>query len=109
MGQRSEFHLYTVIHQYTDATTGSIFRMHVDDEGFSRDFFRERDERLLTIAWNPGKAQQLRVDGVSNPALGVLRHEPVCREAKARGPLRSVLRASGSFEDDPDEVWKMGL
>jgi AraC family transcriptional regulator, transcriptional activator of pobA len=38
--------------------------MHVGNGQLARDFFRERDERLLTIAWNPGKTQHVRVDGV---------------------------------------------
>jgi AraC family transcriptional regulator, transcriptional activator of pobA len=52
-----------MVHSFTEASNAGIFRLHVKNAKLGRDFFRERDERLLTIAWNPGKAQTVQVDG----------------------------------------------
>ena len=52
-----------MIHAFADEATGGLFRMHEAEAKLARDFFRERDERLLTIAWNPGRTQHVRVDG----------------------------------------------
>ncbi len=61
MFQRNTF--APMILSFNEASNGGIFRMHVQNAALARHFFRERDERLLTIAWNTGKAQAAQVDG----------------------------------------------
>ncbi len=78
-------------HSYLEAATNGMFRLHVDEERLQRDFFRERDERLLTIAYNKGPDQIATVDG-----------EPVLVRAKAVLPL--MVNQSFTFERPTDIV-----
>lgn len=52
---------------FTEEQTGAIFYMHQLEAGFERFFFRDRKEKLLTIAWNLGPEQQVVIDGVPYP------------------------------------------
>ncbi len=55
---------------YTDAATGALFRLHVDEPTLGRDFFSESAEHPLTIIWNRGsEPQPFRLDAVPH-ALG---------------------------------------
>ncbi|MEO1254300.1 MAG: helix-turn-helix domain-containing protein [Bacteroidota bacterium] len=45
-----------------DKKTGGIIKLTYEDEAFSRSFFREKSENVLTIAWNKGADQQVDVD-----------------------------------------------
>lgn len=49
---------------FTEEQTGAIFYMHQLEAGFERFFFRDRKEKLLTIAWNLGEKQKVVIDGV---------------------------------------------
>lgn len=55
---------------FTEEQTGAIFYMHQLEAGFERYFFRDRKEKLLTIAWNLGPEQQVIIDGVPYPFPG---------------------------------------
>lgn len=59
---------------YQDPATTGIIRLIRSEAGFFRQFFDEtiaagqahtgRQQRLLTIAWNPGSDQQITIDGI---------------------------------------------
>jgi AraC-like DNA-binding protein len=49
---------------FTEVQTGAILYMHQLEPGFERFFFRDRKEKLLTIAWNLGREQKVVIDGV---------------------------------------------
>ena len=44
---------------FTEEKTDAIFYMHQLEAGFERYFFRDRKEKLLTIAWNLGPQQKV--------------------------------------------------
>ena len=51
-------------YDFTEEKTDAIFYMHQLEAGFERYFFRDRKEKLLTIAWNLGPQQKVVIDGV---------------------------------------------
>ena len=50
-------------HEFTDSG-GSIFRLSVHEPKIQRQFFQEREESLLAIAWNRGQDQAVFIDEV---------------------------------------------
>lgn len=61
-------------HQFLEAHTGAIFYLHQLEPGFERFFFRDRKDKLLTIAWNRGSDQQVEIDGLPHrfPSMALL-------------------------------------
>jgi AraC family transcriptional regulator, transcriptional activator of pobA len=57
-----------------ETPTGGLLYLHITNEAFGRDFFKERNESILTIAWNRGSEQLVTVDGIqySFPANTIL-------------------------------------
>lgn len=54
-----------MIHQYNNNQTSAQFRLVYDEINFDRIFYgRDRRDKLLTIAWNRGGAQQVTIDNV---------------------------------------------
>lgn len=49
---------------FTEEHTDAILYLHRLEKGFERFFFRDRKEKLLTIAWNTGKDQKVEIDGL---------------------------------------------
>ena len=43
---------------------GSVFRLSINEPNLQRQFFKERDESLLAIAWNQGEDQYVIIDEV---------------------------------------------
>lgn len=52
---------------FHDAATAGLLRLVSRETDFERQFFRDRHEKLLTIAWNRGPAQRVVVDEVGYP------------------------------------------
>ena len=51
--------------KYTDNTSNADFRLVIEESSFDRKFFtRDREEKLLTIAWNRGKEQKIIIDEI---------------------------------------------
>ena len=48
-----------------EPSTGGLLYMHLGNPDFGRNFFKERAESILTIAWNRGTSQLITVDGIS--------------------------------------------
>ncbi|HWB90958.1 MAG TPA: hypothetical protein VG605_03875, partial [Puia sp.] len=54
-----------MIQQFHQGRTKALFRLVYDESTFDRVFYgKDRRERLLTIAWNRGPAQQVNIDNV---------------------------------------------
>lgn len=54
-----------MIQQFQQVQTKALFRLVYDESAFDRVFYgKDRRERLLTIAWNRGAAQQVSIDNV---------------------------------------------
>jgi AraC-like DNA-binding protein len=54
-----------MIHQYNNHQTNAQFRLVYDEANFDRVFYgRDRKDKLLTISWNRGEAQQVTIDNV---------------------------------------------
>jgi AraC family transcriptional regulator, transcriptional activator of pobA len=53
-----------VLEYYDNSTDGRLL-MSMYAPRFSRDFFRERDNRFNALIWNRGQTQTMRVDGMS--------------------------------------------
>jgi AraC-like DNA-binding protein len=54
-----------MIQQFQQRPTRALFRLVYDESAFDRIFYgKDRRERLLTIAWNRGAAQQVNIDNV---------------------------------------------
>jgi AraC-like DNA-binding protein len=49
---------------FTEEKTGAILYLHRLHPGFERMFFRDRKEKLLSIAWNTGPEQKVIIDGI---------------------------------------------
>lgn len=49
---------------FREDQTGALFYMYQLEPGFERFFFRDRKEKLLTIAWNLGEEQEVIIDDV---------------------------------------------
>lgn len=49
-------------YEYKEPAVGGQFLMAMDHPSFARYFFRERDQKLLAIVWNRGRAQTITVD-----------------------------------------------
>ncbi|HEY4289405.1 MAG TPA: helix-turn-helix domain-containing protein [Puia sp.] len=55
-----------MIQQFHQSQTRALFRLVHDESVFDRVFYgKDRRERLLTIAWNRGAAQQVNIDKVN--------------------------------------------
>jgi AraC-like DNA-binding protein len=54
-----------MIVQFEDATTQGLLRLVRDEARFGRAFFRDRTEKVLTIAWNRGPEQRVVIDEVT--------------------------------------------
>lgn len=52
-------------HIYQDNTVESVLSLRINEESFEKYFFKNRSERLLTIAWNRGEEQTAWVDEVA--------------------------------------------
>lgn len=52
-------------YQYQDNRTGGKLHLFDHPADLKRAFFQERDNRLLTIAWNTGPTQLVTIDGVA--------------------------------------------
>lgn len=50
---------------FKETATGGLLYLHQNNPDFARDFFRERHESILTIAWNRGADQTVMVDGIT--------------------------------------------
>jgi AraC family transcriptional regulator, transcriptional activator of pobA len=50
--------------EFREDSTGGVLYMHRLEKGFERFFFRDRKEKLLTIAWNTGAEQQVVIDDI---------------------------------------------
>jgi len=51
--------------KYTDNTSNADFRLVIEEPAFDRKFFnRDREDKLLTIAWNRGKEQKIIIDEI---------------------------------------------
>jgi AraC family transcriptional regulator, transcriptional activator of pobA len=48
-----------------EPATGGLLYLHISNPELGRDFFKERNESILTIAWNRGTSQSVMVDGIS--------------------------------------------
>jgi AraC family transcriptional activator of pobA len=62
-------------HQFNDHQTKALFRLVYDETNFDRVFYgKDRKDKLLTIAWNKGKEQQVNIDNVlyAFPANSIL-------------------------------------
>jgi AraC-like DNA-binding protein len=54
-----------MIHQFNHHQTKALFRLVYDEPSFDRIFYgKDRKDKLLTIAWNKGKDQQVNIDNV---------------------------------------------
>jgi AraC-like DNA-binding protein len=54
-----------MIQQFHQSQTRALFRLVYDESAFDRVFYgKDRRDRLLTIAWNRGAAQQVSIDNV---------------------------------------------
>lgn len=54
----------------TDTKTGGDLLLYKEEKGFDRLFFsRDRFNKYFTIAWNPGKSQQVIIDGTEHEFL----------------------------------------
>lgn len=54
-------------HSHQDSPTGGLLHLFDHPADLKRAFFQERDQRLLTIAWNTGPDQRVTIDGVDHP------------------------------------------
>ena len=55
-----------MIQEFYQGQSNALFRLVHDQSTFDRIFYgKDRRERLLTIAWNRGAAQQVTIDGIS--------------------------------------------
>ncbi|MBS1523824.1 MAG: helix-turn-helix domain-containing protein [Bacteroidetes bacterium] len=55
-----------MIQEFYQGQSKALFRLVHDESTFDRVFYgKDRKERLLTIAWNRGDAQQVNIDGIS--------------------------------------------
>lgn len=55
-----------MIYRHNNPNTGAECNMIVEEPGFDRTFYgRDRHNKLLTIAWNPGPASTVTIDGVN--------------------------------------------
>ena len=63
-----------MLYAYHELKTGGVLNLICNERTFERQFFRDRSERLLTIAWNTGDDQTIIIDGVDHafPAQTVL-------------------------------------
>lgn len=63
-----------MLYSYEEPKTEGVLKLFCHEPGFSRHFFRERHNRLLTIAWNRGDDQTVVIDGIEYvfPAQSVL-------------------------------------
>lgn len=52
-------------YSYREPQTKSVLNLIVNEPGFKRLFFQERQNRLLTIAWNQGSDQTVTIDGIN--------------------------------------------
>ncbi|MCO6149156.1 helix-turn-helix domain-containing protein [Flavobacterium sp. NRK1] len=51
--------------KYTDNTSNADFRLVIEEPAFDRKFFtRDREDKLLTIAWNRGEEQKIIIDEI---------------------------------------------
>ena len=48
--------------QYSEPATNAIFHLHQQNPGFDRQFFRDRQLSILTIAWNRGPDQEVTIE-----------------------------------------------
>lgn len=51
-------------YQYDDPATGGHLILTINDPNFQHNFFQERKDRLLAIAWNRGDLQKVTIDEV---------------------------------------------
>ena len=49
----------------SDPASSGLLYLYKYNKDFHRDFFRQRSESILTIAWNRGKTQTVKIDGVN--------------------------------------------
>ncbi len=55
-----------MIYRHNNKAIGAEFRMIAAEADFDRVFYgRDRADKLLTIAWNPGAAVRVSIDGIS--------------------------------------------
>lgn len=59
--------MYCMHYSYQEPKTEGVLNLLVHERGFNRQFFLERKNRLLTIAWNTGPDQIILIDGISHP------------------------------------------
>lgn len=52
-------------YSYRDPNTGGVLNLIRQEASFSRQFFQQRNDRLLTIAWNTGPDQTITIDDVA--------------------------------------------
>ena len=52
---------------FHEPKTGGVLNLVCQEAAFERQSFRDRSERLLTIAWNTGNDQLITIDGVAYP------------------------------------------
>lgn len=53
-----------MLYAYHEPKTGGVLNLIRKEPAFDRQFFRDRCERLLTIAWNTGDDQTITIDGL---------------------------------------------
>ena len=54
-----------MLYAYHEPKTGGVLNLIREEPTFDRHFFRDRSERLLTIAWNTGDDQTINIDGIN--------------------------------------------
>ncbi|MEH0154184.1 helix-turn-helix domain-containing protein [Limibacter armeniacum] len=56
-----------MLFEYKEPKTGGIFRMYQGEQHLSRHYLRDKDSKLLSLAWNIGKEQEVHIDGIDYP------------------------------------------
>lgn len=55
-----------MLYTYHEPKTEGTLNLICQEAAFGRQFFRERESRLLTIAWNTGSDQAVTIDGIEH-------------------------------------------
>ncbi len=55
-----------MLYSYHEPKTGGVLNLICKEPAFERHFFQERQNRLLTIAWNIGHDQIMTIDGIEH-------------------------------------------
>jgi AraC-like DNA-binding protein len=53
-----------MLYSYREPKTEGVLKLICHETGFNRQFFKERNFRLLTVAWNTGRNQTITIDGI---------------------------------------------